>query len=374
MIAVRLLIVSLVVVHGFASPTKRAHEFWGPAPGVAAQQPQVAAAPDGAVYLVYGAGNTIYCAVSQDGGDHFAPPVVVNSQGVLALGRHRGPRVVATQRAVVIGAVVGKQGKGRDGNLMVWRSTDRGRTWSAPQTLNDAADSAREGLHGMAAGAGDLVFATWLDLRGDPSLGDGTKLYGVVSRDGGRTWGSNQMLYRSPDGSICQCCHPSASIDPRGMIHVMWRNALGGSRDLYHLFSSDRGKSFSPPQKFGNGTWPLNSCPMDGGDIAVTGDGQVTSVWRRQEEVYVSTLGGQERLLGKGKNPVIAYGKKGAFIAWEDAAMKGVVLLSPGQAHPGPIALQSRSIDLTVRRDGRVVAAWEETEGDRRLIRLQVLE
>ena len=67
-------------------------------------------------------------------------------------------------------------------------------------------------------------------LKRDPA---GTKLYGARSRDGGVTWSKNVLIYESPDGTICQCCHPSAAFDPGGQVLVMWRNCLGGARDMY---------------------------------------------------------------------------------------------------------------------------------------------
>ncbi len=97
--------------------------------GASAQQPQMTAGPDGTLYLVYGAGRTIYCVVSSDGGKSFGPPAALEAGGQLMLGRHRGPRVAATKDAVTITAIAGKRGGGQDGDLLAWRSTDHGKTW-----------------------------------------------------------------------------------------------------------------------------------------------------------------------------------------------------------------------------------------------------
>src|SRR5689334_21080175 len=103
-------------------------------------QPQLAAA-GGRVGLVFGEGHAIFFAGSRDGGRTFSPPVAVPSQGHLALGRHRGPRVALSGGAVVVTAILGA---GRDdGDVLAWRSTDDGRTWSAPVRLNGVAAAAR---------------------------------------------------------------------------------------------------------------------------------------------------------------------------------------------------------------------------------------
>ena len=180
-------------------------------------------------------------------------------------------------------------------------------------------------------------------------------------------------LYSSPDGTICQCCHPSVTIDAKGALHVMWRNALNGSRDLYYISSVDGGKTFASARKLGDGTWTLNACPMDGGDITTAGNGKIDSVWRRQEEIFAVSPGKEEQVLGKGRNPVIAYGSKGRYVAWDDVGTKQAVLLSPGTSTPVPLGKQSQFVDLA-SSVGKVVAAWEETRGEQKVVRVQVFD
>src|SRR5207248_4727718 len=178
---------------------------------------------------------------------------------------HRGPRVAITPSAIVISAVTAtKMPPGTDGDLKAWRSTDGGKTWSEGGRINDAVASAREGLHTMTAGADGLLFAAWLDDRAKTK-----KLYGAVSKDSGLTWSKNMLVYESPSGTICQCCHPTALIDAKGAIHVMWRNALEGARNMYVATSTDGGATFHGVEKQGTGNWMLEACPMDGGGLAI---------------------------------------------------------------------------------------------------------
>ena len=64
-----------------------------------AAQPQVAVDPAGNVYLVFGAGQAVYCAVSEDNGETYREPVKVGELASFALGSRRGPRVAATEKA-----------------------------------------------------------------------------------------------------------------------------------------------------------------------------------------------------------------------------------------------------------------------------------
>jgi hypothetical protein len=349
------------------------HEFTAGKPGAFPSQPRLAVARDGSVYLVYGADNSIFCAYSRDGGKTFSTPVLVANEGVLSLGLHRGPRIAAAKDYLVITAVIGKQGRGRDGDLLSWRSGDRGQTWSKAVTVNDTPDAAREGLHGMAAGPENLVVSMWLDLRGDGSAPAGTRLYAATSRDGGQSWGANVLVYRSPDGTVCECCHPTVVTDPKGVIYVMWRNALGGARDMYFSSSSDRGKTFTTAKKIGEGTWPLNACPADGGDIAVSPNTGPETVWRRGGEIFLAPLNNTEQLLGNGKDPVIAWGTNGRYVAWHDSTAKGLVVLAPGASAPVQLGSKGAYVNLVTGPEGSIIAAWEEGDQANKAVKVQRL-
>jgi hypothetical protein len=113
---------------------------------------------------------------------------------------------------------------------------------------------------------------------------------------------------------------------------------------------------------------------MDGGEMTSVANGQIDSVWRRQEEIFAASPGKEEKALGKGRNPVIAYGKNGRYVAWDDAEIKQAVLLGPGTSKPVPVGTQSQFVDLATSSAGKVVAAWEETRGEEKVVRVQVLK
>lgn len=321
------------------------------------RQPQLAVAR-GVVGMTFGAGKSIYFSASQDNGRTFAPPVKVAETGALALGRHRGPRLTILQDSLLITAVVAEKvatgphahGLPENGNLTLWRSADHGRTWTQTAVVNDVPGAAREGLHAIAAGPDGTLFAVWLDQRTT-----GMKLYGSHSRDGGRTWTKNIEVYASPDGTICNCCHPSLAVEPGGDIWVMWRNVVDGNRDLY-VARSVKGGPFQSVTKQGVETWKLNACPMDGGGFVVD-NGKVTSAWRRESDIYLAEPGKPERRLGPGKDVAITKTKRGVFTAWTKDG--GVVFQSPGSSEPRVLAANGGFVALAPLPDGSVLAAWE---------------
>ncbi|HEX8203470.1 MAG TPA: sialidase family protein, partial [Isosphaeraceae bacterium] len=324
---------------------------------------QAAVAEDGRIVIVYGVGGAIRGTASADGGRSFAPATTVGTVPALALGMRRGPRVAATGGAVVVTAIGGQQGKGRDGDVLAWRSTDAGRSWAGPVRVNTVEGSAREGLHGMAAGPDGAVYCAWLDQRGA-----GTEIYGALARDGGATWEPDRLVYRSPNRpkpSVCECCHPSVAFAPDGTLLVMWRNQLAGARDLYLARSADGGRTFGPAEKLGAGTWPLEACPMDGGAIAAGPGAKVETAWMRENRVFAAAPGAAERLLGPGVQPWIARGPRGPVAVWLDRRPGRLMARMPDGRDP--VILAEAANDPVVAAapggSGPVVAVWESQAG-----------
>ena len=327
----------------------------------ARREPQLAASGS-TVALTFGAGAAIYFTVSHDSGRTFSAPVKVEQAGNVLLTHHRGPRIAISGSTIVISAITSKtasvdahaHGAGPDGDLSVWRSTDGGKTWSQAIRVNDVPNAPNEGLHTLAADAKGNLFAAWLDHRS----GKGTTLYGARSADAGATWSKNFLVYQSPDGTICECCHPSSAFAPDGELLVMWRNWLDGSRDMY-LARSRAGAVFGQPEKLGMGTWKLKGCPMDGGGVVISNK-RVFTAWRREGTVYLAEPGSPETALGQGKDLAVAAGPKGVYVAWVSAS--AIQLRTPGAA---PVTLSNDGAfpAITVLSDGAVVAAWQEGDG-----------
>jgi len=335
------------------------------------KQPQVAVGDDGVAHVAYGVGDTVFYCRSDDGGKTFSAPEAAFRCPNMSLGMRRGPRIAASGKAVVITAIGGPQGKGRDGDLQAWRRAQDERKWTGPVTVNDVAASAREGLHGMASGPDGMVWCTWLDLRSKKS-----EVYAAASKDSGRTWGPNLRVYRSPGGNVCECCHPSVAIGPQGQVHILFRNSLDGQRDMYLATSAD-GKSFAPAKKLGAGAWELDACPMDGGMLAVLSTGEVLTAWRRENTVF-TTLGtaGKESSLGQGEQPVVAALPAGSITVWI-RRRPGDLLMQMNSAKR-PTRLATEAIDPAVaasaKTGGPVIVCWEGAHSGRRAVFAQRID
>jgi hypothetical protein len=336
-----------------------------------ARQPQLAIDGRDGIHLAFGSEGGIYYSQSTDRGATFSDPVRVAQLKALSLGMRRGPRLAVTKDAIVISAIGGSLGGGRDGNLVAWRSTDHGQSWQGQVQINDTTASAREGLHAMAASPNGDVYSVWLDLRNKR-----TQLIGSRSTDGGATWSDNVLVYESPDGSICECCHPSAAYGDSDALYVLWRNSLAGNRDMYWTKSTDGGRTFGQAVKLGQQSWHLDACPMDGGAIAIGPDRQPATVWRRDKEVFISTKPlAVEQSLGRGLQPWLAANKEGLYTVWLSARPGNLFIIAPGRAYPTKLATGARDpvISASPSPSGPVAVAWETDENGRSTIKIKSL-
>lgn len=279
------------------------------------QMPELARDRNGNIHLVYGKGDSIWYAWSEDAGLTFSTPSVLASVPKLAASHTRGPQIAATADGLVVTACT------QPGDIFSFSKRPSGE-WIPGGRVNDQDTTAKENLMSLAAD-GHRAYAVWLDLR------DGhNKIVGSSTVDGGRTWTSNKTIYASPDTTVCECCKPSVAIKGE-KVYVMFRNWLNGNRDLYLIRSENGGEHFSEAEKLGQGNWALNGCPMDGGGLALNDSGVPVTVWRRKGMIYSCVPGNEEMEVAPGKGAGIEMvNGKPCYVLTEDGHV--VVLTTDG--------------------------------------------
>ena len=93
--------------------------------------------------------------------------------------------------------------------------------------------------------------------------------------------------------------------------------------------SSNGGASFGQAQKLGTGSWKLNACPMDGGALSIGEQGEVQTVWRRQNKIFAATPGMPEHEIGEGRSCVIETVDKKNVYAWTNNGK--IIFAKPGE-------------------------------------------
>lgn len=321
------------------------------------RQPQVSVTRSGTIFVVFARDSSIYSVRSTDEGKSFSAPVKVAEVNHLKVGMRRGPRIAATdQRAVV--TVPGT-------DLLSFVSEDMGGTWYAAGKVNDEPRASSEGLQNVTALPNGDFYAVWLDSRNGHAQIEGSRLEAST-----RSWSGNVRIYDSPDKTVCECCHPSVASDGKNKLTVMWRNWLGGNRDLYLAESADRGEHFSPAVKLGTGSWPLKACPMDGGGI-VSNSAGTFAIWRRRQEIMLTTPLAPETRLGNGAQPVLARVNGRLFAVWQNGGDLVFKDINKDEVQRVPGGFPS----LAASADGKHgYLVWESGQGNRIVPEFAVLQ
>jgi hypothetical protein len=220
-------------------------------------------------------------SASTDGGDHWADPVLVQSSGGDQLDK---PAVLADPQTRGVAYevwVTYPQGQ-QEGRNRVWlaRTTDRGRTWSAPRVIRDAGlEDQFNQLLPLPSGGLLLAFVEGAVLTVDPRAAPaGVGVETIRSRDRGTSWtqpvaaGSSPLTWtRDPRGGRVRAfsANLSAAEGPDGSVYLAW----SGGQAVFVARSADRGS-----------TWATRRVVQDSSQVflptvGVAGDGAVGLTW-----------------------------------------------------------------------------------------------
>lgn len=310
------------------------------------QQPNIGIDTKGIIRMVYGDGEKIYCITSANNGSSFSNPVLVGQIDDIHLGHTRGPQIASSKNYTLVSAI------DKDGAIHSYRLSHESGKWTKLGNVNDKKESAVEGLMAVTADDGDNFYAVWLDIRMDKK----NNIFFSSVNGKSSSWSKNLMVYKSPEGNVCECCKPNITAN-NGRVVIGFRNWLMGSRDIYYAVSTNKGKTFSAPKKSGTGTWRLNACPMDGGGLAISENGLTSTAWRRNSDVYYWAENQKEQRLGTGRDVSMAQNKNNTFVSWQDKNKIKVMDLKKDKVSEIGNGISPRVYALD---NGKVICVWED--------------
>jgi hypothetical protein len=309
-------------------------------------QPQVTMDMSGTIRIIFGNEDRIYCATSTDNGYSFPDIQQVGEISEMHLGLSRGPQVATSKDYTMVSAIDKK------GTIHAYQLNHNTREWSKVSVINDVEYSAPEGLMSIASDQNNYFYAVWLDIRQDKH----NKICFAATMNQGRSWIKNRVVYRSPDGTVCECCKPNITVS-RSKIFIMFRNWLNGSRDLYLIEGDKIDEEFGKPEKLGFGTWKLDACPMDGGGLIFDGD-KVLTVWQRNGVVYLAIPGESERQISSGRNCSIS-NSRDPLITWQQGKKLKLQQFLKGRTVEVGTGDFLRALKT---KNGNILCSWENEE------------
>ena len=228
----------------------------------------------GRLWLLRAVGRHLQVSHSDDAGGHFSPPVTVNPvpELISADGESRPRIAVAAGRVHVSWTQALPQPFA--GHIRHARSTDGGRSFSSPETVNDDRQPITHRFNAMLADAGGVTLA-WIDKRDGHGRQDyrGAAIY-TARQDNGEAAFVNRKL---ADHS-CECCRLAMAADENGQPLVLWRHIFGRNTRDFALAPVDAALA-AEPRRVSEDGWQIDACPHHGGALAVDARGGRHLAW-----------------------------------------------------------------------------------------------
>lgn len=346
-IPVALSVVLLSVVHG-SSAAEHSHEHGrrGSTPALCEteaardmlQCSRAASATfdyKGRLWLAWASSGHVYVSHSDDKGQSYSPPVMVNrvAEKIAARGENR-PKIKTDRQGNVLVSWTQRLEKRYSGHVRFSRSVDGGRHFSTPLTVNDHREVTSHRFDALAVSDDGRVTIAWLDKR-DKLVAQqqgkayrGAALYYAVSTDGGEHFHTNSKVL---DHS-CECCRVAITLDRAQLPVLMWRHIYGKNTRDHALVRFTSAMQAGQVRRVSYDNWQVDGCPHHGPAINIASDDTYHLTWfnnaPERHGLFYAYSHDQVQTLSTSLNfgnyranashPQVASMGKDVFLAWQE--------------------------------------------------------
>lgn len=203
-----------------------------------------------------------FCFAFGNNDGTFGDPIVVpNSTDIQPHGENL-PKIIAkpTGEIIALWGIANPNPKNKYSGLIYYAQTfDNGKSWTDPKPLVNDTASFDQRYYDVALLPDGEAGIVWLD---NPNRGEhvGSNVYfaKTLGREG---FEKGKLISHT----ACQCCRTVLFTDAAKNVHVLYRAIIQDSiRDMVHIVSTNRGKSFSTPKRISDDNWVMNACPHTG--------------------------------------------------------------------------------------------------------------
>jgi hypothetical protein len=289
-------------------------------------------ATDGRLWLSFSVGDSVYATFSRDMGKTFAPPITVAKIAGSTIddnGEAR-PKLVSLDDGALVASFTTRPAKSYNGTIFVARSTDGGKSFSKPQPL---VDGAGQRFEIFALSPKGRLYVAWLDKRNaEKAKAEGRAFEGSGaavgwSDDGGASFKGKQIAM---DHS-CECCRVAAAFDRDGLPVFAWRHVFEDNHRDHYVAKLSKDGAELKGGRVSEDEW-ATSCPHHGPSLAIDAAGQWHIAWfangkKRQGLFYAFSRNGGKSFsdpekFGEGErapsHPYLLATKKELYRAWKE--------------------------------------------------------
>lgn len=265
-----------------AQPAADVHVIQAPQGAIA---PDVAVDSNGVVHMVYGLKNDAFYTRSSDNGKTWSAPVKMNGEvKVTTTMGERGPKLALGKAGAVCVVWLEFWAPGVQTHAWFTCSTDGGKSFEAPKAV-----SPMTGLDGvtLAADAAGGVACFWHCMNPvQKEIPQATWIHVARSADGGITFGDAAHVKISNLRELaCSMCQMQARIGKDGSVYLVFRGADKNIRDFWMLKGA-KGKDEFTALRVNEDNWEIKTCPMCGPELTVGPDGRALCAFMSRHKVY----------------------------------------------------------------------------------------
>ena len=269
----------------------------------------------GTLWAVWTNNDSIYVQSSADKGNSFTSPVLVNTKPeTVAAENESRPKIKVDAKGNIYLTWVLTLDKKRSTYVRFSRSTDGGKSFTTPVTVNDDLQVIRHRFDSLAVGKNGEIFVAWLDARETEAAKKagkevkGLSLYYSTSTDGGKHFAANKSI----TDHVCECCRLDTAIAPDNTPVVVWRHIFdGGIRD-HALVKFKDWQTPDTVQRMSHEDWKIDACPHHGPALSIAESGIYHAVWFSGAESKQGLFYGYSTDAGKSFSESINFAKEGA--------------------------------------------------------------
>ena len=241
--------------------------------------PSAAFDADGRLWVAFVHDQQVFVGHSDDLGRNWSEPVAVNP--IPEDAEHNGenrPKILidqdqgqgSTNHPAIYVSWTRKTSPRFTGEIRFSRSTDGGKTFSAPRTVNDDGLLAGHRFDSLFQTESGLLYLTWIDkrdLKANTDAGEpykGAAIYYAVSKDRGKTFSPNHRVANHS----CECCR--IAVAPRGPdnIAIFWRHIFGANTRDHAVAELTPGGAIALLARASHDEWRIDACPHHGPTMA----------------------------------------------------------------------------------------------------------
>lgn len=299
----------------------------------------------GVLWAVSKSGGHVMLRRSADAGKSWSAPQPVNAvaEGIGAEGDAR-PKIALGTRGEVYVTWTKPLAKPYTGEIRFARSLDGGKSFSVPLTVHSDRQEITHRFDALTVTRDGRLFIAWVDKRdmvAAPKGVDyrGAAVYYAVSGDRGASFSGD---FKLADHS-CECCRIALLPRDDGSVLALWRHVFEPNVRDHALGVMHPDGRVGGVRRATFDEWALDVCPHHGPSLAADAEGRLHAVWFTQGAKREGVFYGRLRLSGEG-------------------VVDGLRRVGGEAAAHADLAVNGR----------RVVVVWKEFDGTRAQLRAMV--